>query len=381
MKNLIKNFLGVRLFISLLLFAFVIFRVNFSDELIKNAQTALTVACVFLMVLSIVGCSLLIIVVGNAQSKLELRTAAIISIVAFSLVAGVLMLTTTDEKLNDDVFNRKVGTVLQKVYSYAFLVFVSVLIIIPFLQMVVSSFKGDKEIGLNKFLPTVWHISNYKKVFTETSMLRSFINTFMYIIPPVICGTFMSTLTAYGFARLKFPGKNLLFSAMMSTLVIPNVIILVPAYIMFTNFYNWIGTPLPLVVPALFGGTTCMFFMMQYIKTIPTDMEEAAMIDGLSRGGMFVNIIMPLIIPAFVAQAILAFSGQYNDYLTPLLYLQEEELFTIQLAINQASKMAGYGAAEQYTLAACTIALIPTIVLFLSAQKTFTEGITLTGVK
>jgi multiple sugar transport system permease protein len=153
-----------------------------------------------------------------------------------------------------------------------------------------------------------------------------------------------------------------------------------PAYVMFSQFYKWVGTPLPVVVPALFGGTTCMFFMLQYIRTIPKDMEEAAMIDGLSRGGMFVNIIMPLIVPAFVAQAILTFSGQYNDYLTPLLYLGAyKELYTVQLAIQSIG--SGYDSLISELLAACTVALIPTIVLFLSAQKTFTEGITLTGVK
>ena len=229
-------------------------------------------------------------------------------------------MVNTKELTHDDVIKqkriRKVKEILAKVLSYAFLTFLALLIIIPFIQLILNSLKGPKEVETNVFFPTKWYFSNYVAVFKETVMLHSFLNTFMYIIPPVIVGTFMSALCAYGFARLRFPGKKIIFTSMMATLVIPNIIIMVPAYVMFANFYKWLGTPLPVVIPGMFGGTVCMFFMLQYIRTIPTEMEEAAMIDGLSRGGMFINIVMPLMVPAFVAQVILNFSGQYNDYLT-----------------------------------------------------------------
>ncbi len=274
----------------------------------------------------------------------------------------------------------RANQVIGKIISYAFLVAIALLILIPFLQLILNSLKGPREVETDVFWPTEWYWSNYAAVFKETVMLHSFLNTFMYIIPPVIVGTFMSAVCAYGFARLKFPGKKIIFGAMMATLVIPNIIIMVPAYVMFANFYQWLGTPLPVVVPGMFGGTVCMFFMLQYIRTLPEDMEEAAMLDGLSRGGVFINIVFPLMIPAFVAQVILNFSGAYNDYLTPLLYLgNSTNLFTVQLAINQMN--SAYSVETQKLLAACVIALAPTIVLFLCAQKTFTEGITLTGIK
>ncbi|MBO4540583.1 MAG: carbohydrate ABC transporter permease [Bacilli bacterium] len=274
----------------------------------------------------------------------------------------------------------RANQVVGKVISYSFLVLIAVLIFIPFFQLVLNSLKGPREVETDIFWPTEWYWSNYADVFKETVMLHSFLNTFMYIIPPVIVGTFMSALCAYGFARLEFPGKKIIFGAMMATLVIPNIIIMVPAYVMFANFYQWLGTPLPVVVPGMFGGTVCMFFMLQYIRTLPEDMEEAAMLDGLSRGGVFINIVFPLMIPAFVAQVILNFSGAYNDYLTPLLYLgNSTDLFTVQLAINQMN--SAYSVETQKLLAACVIALAPTIVLFLCAQKTFTDGITLTGIK
>ena len=293
-------------------------------------------------------------------------------------------MVNTKELTHDDVIKqkriRKVKEILAKVLSYAFLTFLALLIIIPFIQLILNSLKGPKEVETNVFFPTKGYFSNYVAVFKETVMLHSFLNTFMYIIPPVIVGTFMSALCAYGFARLRFPGKKIIFTSMMATLVIPNIIIMVPAYVMFANFYKWLGTPLPVVIPGMFGGTVCMFFMLQYIRTIPTEMEEAAMIDGLSRGGMFINIVMPLMVPAFVAQVILNFSGQYNDYLTPLLYLgNDTNLFTVQLAINQMN--SAYSVETEKLLAACVVALIPTIVLFLCAQKTFTSGVTLTGLK
>lgn len=293
-------------------------------------------------------------------------------------------MVNTKELTHDDVIKqkriRKVKEILAKVLSYAFLTFLALLIIVPFIQLILNSLKGPKEVETNVFFPTKWYFSNYVAVFKETVMLHSFLNTFMYIIPPVIVGTFMSALCAYGFARLRFPGKKIIFTSMMATLVIPNIIIMVPAYVMFANFYKWLGTPLPVVIPGMFGGTVCMFFMLQYIRTIPTEMEEAAMIDGLSRGGMFINIVMPLMVPAFVAQVILNFSGQYNDYLTPLLYLgNDTNLFTVQLAINQMN--SAYSVETEKLLAACVVALIPTIVLFLCAQKTFTTGVTLTGLK
>ena len=269
---------------------------------------------------------------------------------------------------------------VERILAYTFIIIVALLIIIPYFQLILNSLKGPKEVEKNIFFPTQWFFSNYVDVFKETVMLKSFFNTFVYIIPPVIVGTFMSALCAYGFARLKFPGKNIIFTTMMATLVIPNIIIMVPAYVMFANFYKWLGTPLPVVIPGMFGGTVCMFFMLQYIRTIPTDMEEAATIDGLNRGGMFISVVLPLMVPAFVAQAILTFSGQYNDYLTPLLYLgNRTDLFTVQLAINQMN--SAYSVETHKLLASCVIALVPTVVLFLCAQKTFTEGITLTGVK
>lgn len=274
----------------------------------------------------------------------------------------------------------KTKNILFKALTYFVLIIVALMIILPFVQMILSSLKPATEIFLPHWIPKKWEFGNYAYVFKETVMLRAFGNTFLYILPPVILGTFMSTLCAYGFARIKFPGKNAFFICMMATLVIPNIIILIPAYVLFANFYNWVGTPLPVIIPGMFGSTVVMFFLMQFIRMLPQDIEEAARIDGLGRGGIFIYIILPLSLPAIITQLILSFNAAYNDYLTPLLYLgSNTKLYTVQLAINSLN--APWVREIEKLLAGCVIALFPTFILFACAQKYFVEGIAITGLK
>ncbi|MBQ2712293.1 MAG: carbohydrate ABC transporter permease [Clostridia bacterium] len=273
-----------------------------------------------------------------------------------------------------------IARIAGQVLKYFFLILLSLMILLPFAYVISSSFKNAQEINLKDFFPTHWTFENYKAVFEETVMLRSFLNTFMFIIPPVLVGVFMSALAAYGFARMKFPGSRILFALMMSTMVIPNIIIMIPSYVMFANFYKWVGTPLPVMIPAMCGSTVMMFFFLNFLKTLPADYEEAAILDGMSRGGIFITIIFPLMKPAIITQILLNFITHYNDYLTPLLYLgNNEKLFTVQLAINQMN--SAYAVETQKLLAACVVAMIPTCVLFLLCQKYLLEGISMSGLK
>lgn len=267
-----------------------------------------------------------------------------------------------------------------KILTYFVLAGVSVLILLPFVYLIACSFKNAQEINLSNFFPIAWTGENYIAVFRETVMLRAFLNTFVYIIPPVLAGVFMSALAAYGFARLRFPGSKILFSCMMATLVIPNIIIMIPSYVMFANFYKWVGTPLPVMLPAMCGSTVMMFFFLNFLRTLPRDYEEAAILDGMSRGGIFVTIIFPLMKPAVITQILLCFITQYNDYLTPLLYLgNNESLFSVQLAINQMN--SAYAVETEKLLTACVVAMLPTCVLFLLCQKYLADGISISGLK
>ncbi len=273
-------------------------------------------------------------------------------------------------------FSRAAGSIA----TYVLLVLFAAFILVPFAYLLSCSFKNAQEINLSAFFPKHWTGANYRAVFEETVMLRAFLNTFLYIIPPVLTGVFMSGLAAYGFARLRFPGSRIIFSLMMATLVIPNIIIMIPAYVMFANFYHWVGTPLPVMIPGMFGSTVMMFFFLNFLRTLPTDYEEAAILDGMSRGGIYISIIFPLIKPAIITQTLLSFIGFYNDYLTPLLYLgNNEKLFTVQLAINQMN--SAYSVETEKLLTACVVAMIPTSVLFLLCQKYLVDGISLSGLK
>lgn len=270
--------------------------------------------------------------------------------------------------------------IVRKTAQYVVLAVVAALIVIPFVYLLASSFKTAQEINLPGFFPEHWTGKNYTAVFEETVMLRAFLNTFVYIIPPVLVGVFMSALAAYGFARIDFPGSRIIFFAMMATLVIPNIIIMIPSYVMFANFYHWVGTPLPVMIPAMCGSTVMMFFFLNFIRMIPKDYEEAAVLDGMSRGGIFITIIFPLSRAAVITQILLCFITQYNDYLTPLLYLgNNEKLFTVQLAINQMN--SAYATETEKLLTACVVAMIPTCVLFLFCQKYLVDGISITGLK
>ena len=167
---------------------------------------------------------------------------------------------------------------------------------------------------------------------------------------------------------------------MMATLVIPNIIIMVPAYVMFANFYKWLGTPLPVVIPGMFGGTVCMFFMLQYIRTIPKDMEEAATIDGCNTFQVFWNVVFPILKPTAITVAILNTMWIWNDYLLPYLVLDITEYRTLPIHIQYLK--GSYGTVDLgATMALILLSIIPVIIFYLSCQKHIIKGVAAGAVK
>jgi len=267
-----------------------------------------------------------------------------------------------------------------KFFSYLILSLLGIIIIFPFLFALSTSFTSSDNIYNFQWIPQPIDVGNYVQFFSENNVFQALGLTFAYVIPVVFVGTFMSMLAAYAFARIKFKGSKIAYYAILATVVVPSIITLVPSYILFTNVYHWTGTPLPLIIPGMFGGALTMFFLTQYFKTLPKELEEAAQIDGMSRVGIFLKIIIPLSIPAIITQIILSFNGCYNDYLGPLLYLGgNEELYTIQLLVASIQTASS----KPYTLmmAAAITALIPTFILYIFCQKYFVEGIAMTGLK
>lgn len=278
-----------------------------------------------------------------------------------------------------DLMRYKAGRIAVKVGTYFVLTLFAVFIIIPFLFALVTSFTEPTGIFDFKWIPDPFTLENYEELFSGYDILGGFLNTLMYIIPPVFVGVFTSTLAAYGFARVRFPGRQVLFFVVLGTMLFPGVITMIPSFVMFSNVYHWAGTPLPLIIPGMFGSSMTMFFMKQYIEGIPKSLEEAAFIDGMSRGGVFLKIILPLAKVAVIAQIVLSLNGAYNDYLGPLLYVgTEEELFTLQLVLE---KIQQRGTPYTLMMAGSIIALLPTLLMFGFAQRFFMEGIMMTGLK
>ena len=194
-----------------------------------------------------------------------------------------------------------------------------------------------------------------------------------------VLGTVLScTFIAYGFARLQWPGRNIIFLIYLSTIMLPSQVTLIPLYLIFRDL-GWVGTFLPLVVPHFFGSALYVFLLRQFLLTIPQELSDAARIDGASELGILWYVMIPLMRPALAVVALFTFVQTYRDFLGPLIYLQNQQDWTISLGLKLFQNM--YGAQWQLMMAASTLAMLPTIVLFFFTQKTFVRGIALTGLK
>lgn len=273
-------------------------------------------------------------------------------------------------------------SIIGKVLSYLVLALMVVITIVPILYAISVSLSGVNSIYLSKY-KWYWHeitFENYEYIFTNYDLVRGLINTLCYTIPPIAVGMFSSALAAYSFARFDFPGKKAVFFGMLSTVVLPGVITLIPSYVMMAKFYHWTNTPLPLIIPGMFGSVMTMFFVYQFFRTLPKELDEAARIDGMGWFGIFVKIVLPLSKAVLVTQILLSFAGAYNDYLGPLMYVGTVEKYkTLQLIISTIN--TSQYVRHTYTMAGSVAAMLPIFVLFAFAQKYFVDGIVLTGIK
>lgn len=278
--------------------------------------------------------------------------------------------------------------IVAKTAIYLGLIIFALWILVPFYIVVITSFKTRIEAQSPQF--TVWpqngfHWDGYKEIFTYSSggatipvIWRGFINTLIIVLPPTILGLFTSSLAAYAFAKLRFKAKNFLFSVLLATMMIPGTIMLTPSYLLYDKIY-WTGTPLPLMIPGMFGAAACVFFMRQFYMGIPTDLIEAAKLDGMGYFAIFFQIMVPLSVPALLAQGILGFIGGYNDYFGPYLYLTDANWYTLQIALNQFQ--GTYTSNWPTQMAGAIVALLPTLVIYIIAQKYFIQGIATAGMK
>lgn len=286
-------------------------------------------------------------------------------------------------KLNPRQYKMMVRYIPFSVLKYTVLVGVAAIIIVPFAFAFFMSFKTGDDVFRPNIFPAKWVFTNFIAIFKDKdiNLIGSFFNSMLYAIPPVTVGIFTSTMAAFALSRLHFRGRDKIFGALFATMCIPGVITLVPSYVMFAKLYGWTDSPLPLLIPGMCGNVGVIFFLRQYLLTLPKELDEAAFMDGLNKGGIFFKITIPLAWPAMLAQFLLAFNGAYNDFMGPLMYLgANRDLFTIQLTIYNL--FSSNVRQMEKVMAACIVALLPSVVLFFFAQKYFMgSGISVDGLK
>ena len=273
-------------------------------------------------------------------------------------------------------------------FQYFVLILVGVIMIYPLVWMVGATFKSNAEIfaGIG-FLTATPTLQGYIDAVTQNyggdiSIWRAFINTYSFVIPKVIFTVISSVIAAYGFSRFKFKGRDMLFGIMISTLFLPQVVLNVPQYLMYNSF-GWINSPfyLPLWVPTLFATETYFVYqLVQFMRSSPHDLDEAAAIDGCGPVKILYKIIAPMLSPSLVACGLFQFMWSCNDYMGPLLYVQTPSKYPMSIFVK-LSMDADSGFNWNRILALSLISIIPQLVVFFCAQDAFIDGISAGAVK
>jgi multiple sugar transport system permease protein len=261
---------------------------------------------------------------------------------------------------------------------------VSIGMLYPIIWMFSSSFKESDEIwnNIDSLIPNQIQWDNYETGwagFGGLTFTTFYKNTTIYAVVSTVMNVAMSAVVAYGFGRLRFRGQSIWFSIMLLTLMLPPQVLMIPQYIIFSKM-GWTNTFLPLLLPRIGGDVFFIFMIVQFIRGIPIDLDEAAMIDGAGKAGVFFRIILPQLKPALITAAIFSFYWTWNDFMGPLIYLTRPELYTISIALrafSDPSAQTDWGA----IFAMLSLSLVPVFVIFIVFQRYLVEGIATTGLK
>lgn len=267
-----------------------------------------------------------------------------------------------------------------KIYVYMLLLILSIFVLIPFFWMVSTSLKNNSTMWSfpPKWIPSPAQWANYVQAFHEVPLAHYFMNT-MVIELFVLTGQVIScTLVAYGFSRFRFRGREALFLVMLGTMLIPSQVTMIPLFLLFTKL-GWVNTYLPLIVPAFFGNAFYVFLMRQFLQTVPIELDEAAKIDGANAFHILWKILVPILRPSIMIIVVFTFSDVYNDFMGPLIYLNDPNKFT--LAIGLENFISSFAAQWNLLMAASTFALVPMLLIYYFAQKQLIGGIASLGLK
>lgn len=265
------------------------------------------------------------------------------------------------------------------VLLYGIVIAVSVFTAFPFVWMLLSSLKPLPEIFGQGFWPAHANLDNFRRLFQKTPALRAMFNSLFIAVLSTAGSLLFCSLGGYGFAKFHFPGRDALFSVMLISMTIPFVVGLIPTFILMRNTFHWIDTPWPLIVPGL-ANAFGVFFMRQYLSTVPDELLDAGRIDGASEPMVFFRIVLPVITPALASLEIIFFMASWNNYLWPNIVLREPTAQTLPVLIVGLQGSAGRTPYD-LMMAGAVVSVIPMVIVFVALQRYFYSGITAGAVK
>jgi multiple sugar transport system permease protein len=269
---------------------------------------------------------------------------------------------------------------ISQIIVYSVLVVGAAFCLLPLFWLVRSSMMNSLQIFEMppKWIPSPFRLQNYVEALTTIDFFRFFRNTLIITVSCLFGALFSSSIGAYSYARLDWPGRKLFFSLLLASMMLPGAVTLIPTFIGW-RFADLINTYVPLILPVWFGSAFDIFLLRQFYSTIPKDMDEAAYVDGAGPWTIFSRIIIPLSRPPLIVIGLFSFMNSWNDFMGPLVYLNEERKFTLALGLQMFQSL--HSAQWHLLMAASTVVILPVIVVFFIGQRYFIEGITLTGIK
>jgi oligogalacturonide transport system permease protein len=269
-------------------------------------------------------------------------------------------------------------------FRYILLIVIGIVMVYPLFWMISASFKTNNEIFSSiNLIPKVVMYNGYSDGWRgsgQFSFGHFFLNTFILVVPTVLLTVISSMLVAYGFARFRVRGKKVLFTLVIASLMLPNEVVIIPRYMLF-NSLGWLNSYLPFIIPAAFATYSFFIFMLvQYIRSIPRELDESAFLDGCSSFRILWSIILPLTKPAIISVIIFQFVWRWNDFLNALIYISSVRIYPVSLALRMSLDVTDTISWNQ-TMAMSVVSMLPPVLLFFLAQKYFVEGISTTGLK
>jgi ABC-type glycerol-3-phosphate transport system permease component len=286
------------------------------------------------------------------------------------------------KKIMNKFINRRFQQRFGDIAVYCILTLLVLIFVFPFIWMILTSLKTLPQVNTVPIVwlpnPPQWH--NFVDAFTEYIPFGPPIKNTLFVAVLVIIGTLLSSsLAAYSFGCIKFPGREMLFGILLATMMIPFMVRLIPLFLIYRNL-GWLNTLYPLWVPAFFGTAFYIFLMRQFFQTVPSELAEAAYIDGCSEFGIWWRIMLPLSRPVLIVVGIFAFQGVWNQFLEPFIFISDRAKYTVMMAVWFIVS-APYQRPWHHLMAVSAVVILPMVVVFFVAQRKMVQGITTTGLK